>query len=168
MEGENIRSAKARIEGMMDKVVEGFEKQRQALPGRRHGYRHRRAGAGAHAGEGRPLRRRHDPGRLGEYVQEAPASGRGLLYAVFGMIGGIRTGDAPYHRGIRIPCVGPGTRRWSGPAYSRSHCWPIRPPCPQRAHSPVRRPRTEWGAAQATKILAPSSLTGTALSPAWY
>ena len=31
VEGENIRSAKARIEGMMDKVVEGFEKQLDKL-----------------------------------------------------------------------------------------------------------------------------------------
>lgn len=31
MEGENIRSAKARIEGMMDKVVDGFEKQLDRL-----------------------------------------------------------------------------------------------------------------------------------------
>ncbi len=31
VEGENIRSAKARIEGMMDKVVEGFEKQLDRL-----------------------------------------------------------------------------------------------------------------------------------------
>ena len=31
IEGENIRSAKARIEGMMDKVVEGFEKQLDRL-----------------------------------------------------------------------------------------------------------------------------------------
>ena len=31
MEGENIRAAKARIEGMMDKVVEGFEKQLDRL-----------------------------------------------------------------------------------------------------------------------------------------
>ena len=31
IEGENIRSAKARIEGMMDKVVEGFEKQLDKL-----------------------------------------------------------------------------------------------------------------------------------------
>ena len=31
IEGENIRSAKKRIEGMMDKVVEGFEKQLDKL-----------------------------------------------------------------------------------------------------------------------------------------
>ncbi|MCI9119028.1 MAG: hypothetical protein HFF32_05120, partial [Flavonifractor sp.] len=31
IEGENIRSAKGRIEGMMDKVVEGFEKQLDRL-----------------------------------------------------------------------------------------------------------------------------------------
>ena len=31
MEGENIRAAKERIEGMMDKVVEGFEKQLDRL-----------------------------------------------------------------------------------------------------------------------------------------
>ena len=31
VEGENIRTAKARIEGMMDKVVEGFEKQLDKL-----------------------------------------------------------------------------------------------------------------------------------------
>ena len=31
VEGENIRSAKERIEGMMDKVVEGFEKQLDRL-----------------------------------------------------------------------------------------------------------------------------------------
>ena len=31
IEGENIRSAKQRIEGMMDKVVEGFEKQLDKL-----------------------------------------------------------------------------------------------------------------------------------------
>ena len=31
VEGENIRSAKERIEGMMDKVVEGFEKQLDQL-----------------------------------------------------------------------------------------------------------------------------------------
>lgn len=31
IEGENIRAAKARIEGMMDKVVEGFEKQLDRL-----------------------------------------------------------------------------------------------------------------------------------------
>ncbi|MBM6926654.1 5-bromo-4-chloroindolyl phosphate hydrolysis family protein [Pseudoflavonifractor phocaeensis] len=31
VEGENIRAAKARIEGMMDKVVEGFEKQLDRL-----------------------------------------------------------------------------------------------------------------------------------------
>ena len=31
VEGENIRAAKARIEGMMDKVVEGFEKQLDKL-----------------------------------------------------------------------------------------------------------------------------------------
>ena len=31
VEGENIRTAKARIEGMMDKVVEGFEKQLDLL-----------------------------------------------------------------------------------------------------------------------------------------
>lgn len=31
VEGENIRTAKARIEGMMDKVVEGFEKQLDRL-----------------------------------------------------------------------------------------------------------------------------------------
>ena len=31
VEGENIRAAKARIEGMMDKVVEGFEKQLDLL-----------------------------------------------------------------------------------------------------------------------------------------
>ena len=42
------------------------------------------------------------------------------------MIGGIRTGMPPIIIGIRIPCAGPGTRRWSGPAYSRSHCWQIR------------------------------------------
>ena len=31
VEGENIRAAKARIEGMMDKVVDGFEKQLDRL-----------------------------------------------------------------------------------------------------------------------------------------
>ena len=31
VEGENIRTAKARIEGMMDKVVDGFEKQLDRL-----------------------------------------------------------------------------------------------------------------------------------------
>ena len=31
VEGENIRAAKERIEGMMDKVVEGFEKQLDRL-----------------------------------------------------------------------------------------------------------------------------------------
>lgn len=31
VEGENIRQAKGRIEGMMDKVVEGFEKQLDKL-----------------------------------------------------------------------------------------------------------------------------------------
>jgi len=31
IEGENIKSAKARIEGMMDKVVDGFEKQLDKL-----------------------------------------------------------------------------------------------------------------------------------------
>ena len=31
MQGSNISAAKARIEGMMDKVVEGFEKQRDQL-----------------------------------------------------------------------------------------------------------------------------------------
>ena len=31
IEGENIRAAKERIEGMMDKVVEGFEKQLDKL-----------------------------------------------------------------------------------------------------------------------------------------
>ncbi|MEG0766059.1 MAG: 5-bromo-4-chloroindolyl phosphate hydrolysis family protein, partial [Pseudoflavonifractor sp.] len=31
IEGENIRAAKVRIEGMMDKVVEGFEKQLDKL-----------------------------------------------------------------------------------------------------------------------------------------
>lgn len=31
IEGENIKAAKSRIEGMMDKVVDGFEKQLDRL-----------------------------------------------------------------------------------------------------------------------------------------
>ena len=66
IEGENIRSAKARIEGMMDKVVDGFEAQLDKLfQDDAMDYHHRRAGAGADAGEGWPVRRRrHDPGGL--------------------------------------------------------------------------------------------------------
>ena len=133
VEGENIRSAKARIEGMMDKVVEGFEKQLDKLF---------QDDAMDIATDVQVLERMLEKDGLsgGPCQRQGPP-----VCGLFGMIGGIRTGMPPIIIGIRIPCAGPGTRRWSGPAYSRFHCWPIRPPCPQRAHSPVRRPRTEWG-----------------------
>lgn len=83
VEGENIRSAKARIEGMMDKVVEASRSSLTSSSRTTPWISPPTCRCWSACWRGRPLRRRHDPGRLGEYAQEAPASGRGLLYAAF-------------------------------------------------------------------------------------
>ena len=64
VEGENIAAAMSRIEGMMGKVVEGFEKQLdQLFQGGCYGHHHRRGGSGADAPEGWTVLLRRDADR---------------------------------------------------------------------------------------------------------